>query len=579
MKKYKNYILVILFFIIGGVIGYQFAPLKNKKSSHHLDNEKDKKEMWTCSMHPQIKKSEPGKCPICGMNLVKSNDMLNEDPFKLQMTQEAVKLANVQTMIIGEKTSTSNHNLQKIHGTIKADETKSSSLVTHIPGRIEKLYVSFTGEKVRKGQKIALIYSPELITAQKELKEAKKLVNLNPKLFEASKRKLKNWKISNKVINNMIESDKISQYFTIYADYSGVVETKRVNVGDYISTGAVLFDIQNLNTLWAVFDVYEQDLESIRVGDNINFKATALADKSFNVKINFIDPAVNPETRIVKVRGEIKNRLEFLKPEMFITGSLSNKSNPQNKIRIPKTAVLWTGKRSVVYIKIPDFKIPTYEYRNIQLGHSEGENYVILDGLSTGDEIVINGAFMIDAAAQLNNKYSMMNKYVNTKTDSDNFKLPNFKKSTPDNFKKQLIKVMDAYFSIRDALVNSNSEDASLKAKPFYSLIENVDSEMLTDESEKFWNKNLQLLKTHSMKIVNTNDLSNQRKAFSHISDILTIVLKAYGSTNNEMYFVLHCPMVYDNDGANWISFDNFVKNPYFGEKMLKCGYITDTIK
>ena len=153
-------------------------------------------------MHPQIKQNEPGDCPLCGMDLIPLEENTSNDPLVLEMTNEAVKLANIQTSIVGETAGQSGKTI-RLSGKVQPDERLASSQVAHVPGRIEKLFVSFTGEQVNKGQKIATLYSPELITAQRELLEALKLQTLNPELVEAARNKLRYWKIENATIDTM----------------------------------------------------------------------------------------------------------------------------------------------------------------------------------------------------------------------------------------------------------------------------------------------------------------------------------------------------------------------------------------
>ena len=426
MEK-KNILIGSVAVVIGLLLGYLFfgGSNVNQNAEHfegdghnHSDSSQAKKDIiWTCSMHPQIRKSEPGNCPICGMTLIPADDNANNNPLVLEMTPDAVKLADIQTTIVGGNKSSKGQmsNTLSLSGKIQANETTTASVVSHIPGRIEKLFISFTGEKVRRGQKIATIYSPNLITAQKELIEAYKVKDVNPSLFEATKNKLKYWKITDKQIEEILNESQVKEYFDIYADHSGVVTQRKVSVGDHLMEGGVLFVVQNFNQLWAIFDAYESDLPKIKLGDVIEFTTPAVPNTTFKGKVSFIDPVINPRTRAARVRVDVNNRKDLLKPEMFVDGVLLkdvSKETPANQIIIPKSAVLWTGERSVVYVKLPDMEIPSFEFREITLGENMGEYYVVTQGLKNGDEIVTNGAFVIDAAAQLNSQTSMMNRNV-----------------------------------------------------------------------------------------------------------------------------------------------------------------------
>jgi len=414
MEK-KSIILALLTLATGLLIGYLIfgkSEVSNKEEHIHTKETSVKgEEVWTCSMHPQIRKPKPGKCPICGMELILAEAKSNDNALVFEMTEEAVKIANVETTIVGNSTGANSKGI-KLYGKLQADETTTASIVSHIAGRIEQLYVSYVGEDIKKGQKIATIYSADLITAQKELLEAHKVKDVNPKLFDATRNKLKYWKITDKQIQQILNEQKVIESFDIYADHSGVVQEKLVSVGDHLMEGGVLFKIQNLNQLWALFDVYEDELPLVKKGDKIVFTTTSVPNRSFEGKVVFIAPVIDAKTRTASVRVVVNNFKNNLKPEMFVEGSLYRNKSKEKVLTVPKTAVLWTGKRSVVYVKVKDMEVPSFEFREIVLGESTGGDYVVLSGLESGEEVVTKGAFVIDASAQLNNRNSMMNRKV-----------------------------------------------------------------------------------------------------------------------------------------------------------------------
>ncbi len=291
--------LIIAGFILGWLIFGGTSENTNSDDHNHTESENET-EIWTCSMHPQIKLPEPGDCPICGMDLIPLDQNANSNPLVLEMTDDAVKLMNIETTIVGEGNNSEDG--IRLSGKVISNETTTASIVSHIPGRIEKLYVAFTGEQIRKGQIIAKIYSPNLITAQKELIESAKIKDVNPSLFNATVNKLKYWKITDKQIDDILKSKKVKESFGIYAEHSGIVSNKRVSVGDHLMEGGVLFDIQNLDKLWVEFDAYESDLQSIKKGDEITFTTPSIPNKKYTAKVTFIDPVINPQTRSASVR-------------------------------------------------------------------------------------------------------------------------------------------------------------------------------------------------------------------------------------------------------------------------------------
>jgi Cu(I)/Ag(I) efflux system membrane fusion protein len=352
---------------------------------------------------------QPGKCPICGMELIPlaQGSTTFIDPASVHLSKEAAQLANVLTSVVTKQKPVKE---VRLYGKVQADERLFQSQAAHVPGRIERLAVNFTGEPVIKGQILAEIYSPELITAQQELLETVKTKQLQPELYEASKEKLRQWKLSDDQIAKIENSGVIQNNFEVLSNTSGTVIARRVNTGDHVSQGTVLFDIADLSKVWIMFDAYESDLQFLHTGEKLSFNLQALPGIDFTGNIIFIDPVIDPVTRVAKVRVETGNQSGKLKPEMFATGIVSTTlSEYTDDVVIPKSAVLWTGKRSVVYVKQPGSDEPVFKIREVELGPMLGESYVIMNGLFEGEEVVTSGTFSVDAAAQLEGKPSMMN--------------------------------------------------------------------------------------------------------------------------------------------------------------------------
>lgn len=578
MKSNSKIILTAIIAIIVGLgIGYMiFGGHQNAMTSETSHHEGDtiqatnEAEEWICSMHPQIRQAEPGLCPICEMDLIPANSNESDDPLVLQMTEEATKLANIQTTTIGKGTGATGKTIH-LTGKIQADERLASSQVAHIPGRIEKLYVTYTNEQVKKGQKLADIYSPDLISAQRELLEALKLEDLNPNLVEAARNKLRFWKIGNETIAAIEQNGEIQETFTLFADASGVVTNRRVAVGDYLRKGEPLFDLMNLSKVWVLFDAYEEDLASIKLGSQIEFTTPAIPNKTFKSFIKFIDPVINPTTRVTSVRTELSNANGLLKPEMLVKGILQNKIPSKKQLTVPKSAVLWTGKRSVVYVKVPDMEIPSFKYKEVELGESMGDAYQIVRGLEAGEEVVTNGSFTIDAAAQLNNQVSMMNKNVSVKKETTG--IPNFQADTPEEFKLQLNALSIEYFQLKDAFVNTNAEAAAKAAEKVIAQIEKIDMGLLKGDAHMYWMEQLNALEAHTQNIIEMKEVEEQRRQFGFLSEALINSIEAFGIQGAPIY-VQYCPMAFDNEGADWLSQEEEIRNPYFGDKMMKCGSI-----
>ena len=427
--KYVNYSLLL---ISGVFIGWLiFNPSKKSEEKYDHSTEVVQGTIWTCAMHPQIRMEQPGKCPICGMNLIPlaQSDTSSVDPDAIHLSKEAAQLANVLTSVVTRQKPVKE---VRLYGKVQADERLLQSQAAHISGRIEQLYVNFTGESVRKGQVLARIYSPELITAQQELLEAARTKQSQAAIYEAAKEKLHQWKLTDDQIETIERSGSTQTTIEVVSNTSGIVTSKLVNTGDYISQGTTLFKIADLSMVWVLFDAYESDLPFISKGAKVTFTLQALPGTKYSGSIVFIDPVIDPVTRVAKVRIETGNQSGRLKPEMFATGIVTaNLSEYRNNLIIPKSAVLWTGKRSIVYVKDKGTDEPIFKIREIGLGPMLGENYVVTDGLFEGEEIVTSGTFSVDAAAQLAGKPSMMNPRDGEPSAMPGMLMPD--ESKPDN--------------------------------------------------------------------------------------------------------------------------------------------------
>ncbi|MDD4516158.1 efflux RND transporter periplasmic adaptor subunit [Massilibacteroides sp.] len=407
-----NYGKPALFLVVGLLIGWllfhQTDSTVVEQSKENVKAASGKKIVWVSAMHPHIRSDKPGKCPICGMDLVPMEEDADGnliDPSALVMTEQAMRLADVETVVVQSGTASKR---LRLYGKVQADERTKQTLSSHIPGRIERLDLNYTGEIVQKGQVIGTVYSPELVTAQKELLEAIQMGESGQVLVEASRNKLKQWKLTEEQIRKIEHSGQPITNFPVLSEFSGVVLGKRVNEGDYVTQGSALYDVSDLSHVWILFDVYERDLQWIKKGDRITFSAEAMPGKEFEGKVSFIEPVLDPSTRTVKVRIEFANTNRQFKPEMFVTGILDSKTGKTEHLIVPNSAVLWTGERSIVYVKDPEADKPTFHLREIKLGASLGDSWIVENGLNAGEQLVVKGTFEVDASAQLAGKASMM---------------------------------------------------------------------------------------------------------------------------------------------------------------------------
>ena len=407
MKKYLTYSGLL---ILGFLLGWLLFGKSNNIENHEHHSEEQKHQMWTCSMHPSVMKPEPGDCPICGMDLIPITVNDEEEkainPNQFTMTKNAMALADVETIVVGESQKEENNIV--LSGLISENKDHIATQSAHFDGRIEKLYVTSLGQRVTKGQPIAEVYSPELITAQQELIIAAKTKENQPLLYNAVRNKFKNWQIHTHQLDEIEKSGQVKTNLKIYAHVSGVITEISVDLGAHIMMGKPILKVSDLSTVWANFDVYENQLSLFKVGQEIDVTSNVIQGKTIKGKVDFIDPILDEQTRTVSLRVVMDNKNQLLKPGMFVEGMIENHVEASYQLQVPETAVLWTGKRSVVYVKVEKESL-VFELREVVLGSKLGNYYVILEGLEKGEEIVSKGTFTVDAAAQLQGKKSMMN--------------------------------------------------------------------------------------------------------------------------------------------------------------------------
>lgn len=388
----KNCLMIIL--ILTGIIG-----CSQKKTPTDI-NEKTRI-VYYCPMHPEVTAEKPGVCPICNMSLVKRTEKKSSDtaisPIHLSIDAHQQMLSNVSTIKVRKE------NFKKkisAYSYMDFAEQNQKIISGRFNGRIEKLFVSKTGDPIERGQALFEIYSPELIQAESEYLIARNNRNrpneYNPLVEMAAKKRLSLYGYTNEQISVLDTSKTASLTFIFHAPLSGTVVEKNIQDGVYINEGQALYKVADLSLLWNIAEVHEQDLAFINVGDAVKVKMNAYPDEIFEGKIDFVYPIVNPQTRTVKIRSEFSNSKGKLKPQMF--GELFLERNFENQLIIPEDAVLRTGRRNIVWVKSHD---TAFEQREVILGMKSGGYFQILSGLNEGEEIVKNGGFLIDSESRL----------------------------------------------------------------------------------------------------------------------------------------------------------------------------------
>ena len=353
-----------------------------------------------------------------------------------------------------------------------------------------------------------------------------------------------------------------------------------INSGDHVTTGDPIVELANLTQLWTIFEAYEGDLSSIHIGDIIKFTVPSYPGEVFQSTVNFIDPIINNETRTAKIRGSISNGAGKLKPQMLAVGNIDGKSSNQ-QLLVPASAVLWTGKRSVVYVKQPNTDEHIFEAREIEIGQLSNGQYPIINGLQSGEEIAVNGAFTIDAAAQIAGRPNMMNM---DKDDVEPMKghdhgtgEMSIPKSTPEKINVDFSPLLPMYMNLNESFVQTDIEKVKSDSKVLSNYIKN--QILNKDEIKKSsYEKKVASIYKLADQIANESDIEKSRSNYSSVSVLLIDLISSTNSYDKSIY-ILKCPMATVGDSAVWMSYDKKVRNPYYGDKMLKCGFVLREMK
>lgn len=553
--------------------------------------------VWTCSMHPQIQQPDPGDCPICGMDLIPlAEDGDDPGPRAMRMSESAIALAEIETTRVERKLA---ERAIRLVGRLELDPTRERSLTARFPARLERLYVNFDGISVKQGEHLAQVYSPELYAAQSELLTAYRH-DPNSAITRAAREKLRLWDLLPQQIDALIQRGSASEHMDVKAPIGGVVIEKHVKDGDYLQTGQPLFRIADLSVLWLQLEAYESDLPWLRYGQRVSFSVESFPGDSFEGTIAFVEPVVDRKTRTIQVRVNVPNTEMRLKPGMFARGIVTSalaadgrvvapdlagkwispmhpevvKDGPgpcdvcgmplvpaeslgyavaneaEYPLMVPASAVLRTGKRSVVYVRQPNTERPTFEGRDVVIGARAGDDFVVAEGLSEGETVVHRGAFKIDSALQIVAKPSMMN------PPPTPVPVPAIELS--DDLAKKLL---PTYLSLHAALAD---DDLDLAQGALRSLMDHGGHKGALGD----------LL--HAM--VGSGTLDEMRRPhFEVLSNAMIKTLKRNPQAHTGIH-IMHCPMVYDDRGADWIQNSSTLLNPYFGSSMLRCGVTKETL-
>ncbi len=600
--------------LIGNVM---FSVETQDTSPNHVAHNEES--TWTCSMHPQIKLAEAGQCPICFMDLIPlSSTAGSSSPSHYSLSKAEVKLAKISTSKVHSGIAQSALSLS---GKITYDESRVKTISAWFPGRLERLFVDYTGIQVKAGDHLFEIYSPELYSVQEELLQAFRRLNSQASptpsekaAFGAVKEKTKLLGLSDSQISAVLKSGLAQSVLQINSPISGIVTHKNAVEGQYVQTGEQIYSISDLSKVWLTLEAYEQDLPWLTYGQELTFSVLGLPGQTFSASISYVDPLVDPLTRSVAIRAVLDNTSGILKPGMLAEAKVSvhfngagqvlapdfsdkwicpmhpeeisggsgdcsvcgmdmvpvnslneSRSIASSALLIPASSVLRTGSRALVYVEIENSDRVTYELREVILGPRVGEEYIVLSGLTEGEQVVSNGNFKIDSAMQIAGKQSMMSAPEPSQP----------KTLVADSFLDSLTPIYASYIALQtslagDDLVTANSNFARLAAQ-----VNHVSKSGVSIPDA--WDPLISALGWNADPEQKFSKIENARAEFESVSAFVLELEQNFGHTSERMLYEVFCPMAFDNKGASWLQNSRDVMNPYFGASMLSCGEVTQT--
>ena len=363
---------------------------------------------WVDPMHPAYKSDKPGKAPDCGMDLVPVYEESTagdaaaapQGYANLSIPAQRQQLIGVQTGLVERRPL---GRAVRTVGRVAVDETKLYKITTKFDGYIEKLYADYTGKEVRRGQALFSIYSPDLLATQQEYLLALRAAKTSPQLLDAARARLRLWDISESEIRQLERTGQARRSLTVYSPTNGYVLTKSAVEGSRAMPGEPLFEIANLDRVWVQADVYESELQFVRIGAPATMTLSYIPGRNWTGRVTFIAPTVDPMTRTIKTRIEFDNRDGALKPEMFADVVIQQPA--ADMLTVPASAVLQTGTRSIVFVVRAD---GTFEPREVQTGTKSGDFVEVRSGVKEGEKVATQANFLIDSESRLKSALTQM---------------------------------------------------------------------------------------------------------------------------------------------------------------------------
>ena len=542
---------------------------------------------WTCSMHPQVRAPEAGACPICGMDLIpatteESGD--HEHADRISLTESARVRARIRTAPV--KRLHTGRIERRLLGRVDYDETRLRTVTSWIGGRIDRLRVRTTGQRVKRGQVVAALYSPEVFSAHQDLLVAREQITRlqgatemarvgAEATLQAARDRLRLLGVPASELATMEKASRPSEQVRIRSPFAGTVIERLATEGNYVKTGTGLYQIADLSRLWVQLDAYESDLPLLELGQEVSLEVQALPAQTFEGRVTFVAPVLDQRTRTTRVRIEVDNAAGRLRPGMFAEAVV--RSDPDQtrdgSLVIPHTAPLFTGRRSLVYVEVPDANRPTYEPRVVRLGPRLGDDYPVVAGLRAGERVVIHGAFTLDADLQIRGGRSMMS-LPDDSADQPGSRIV----EVPPVHRDALAGVVARYLELHQALAADALADACAAAGTLVRAANAIDPASSAPFRQAWLPVQRQLVE-HAEHLAGADNLDSARVAFRDLSQQIATILRVFGNPTNHTVRLAFCPMALAGEGGEWVQRASTIQNPYFGATMHSCGEVHEVVE
>jgi Cu(I)/Ag(I) efflux system membrane fusion protein len=627
--SWASQLLLVAVIAVTGIVAYNLGARGSADAGAHqhaAEAGEESAQRWTCSMHPSVDQPEPGKCPICAMDLVPVDETQgggDGDGPQLALSESAVALAGVRTAPVERREV---EKRVRLVGFVEHDPTRVRSVPARAGGRLERLFVDYVGMRVRAGDHLAEIDSPELETAQEELLAARRtlerladsrvdsVLETARDSIAAARERLAELGMTEAQIEQLDAGGSRTSRVTTYVPEAGTVIEQHVHQGDYVDEGDPIITVSDLSRVWVELEAYQSDLPWLRYGQRVRFETDAVPGESFEGRIAFISPTLDPDTRTATVRVSVANPERTLRPGMYVradartriaaagqvidpdlAGKWISPMHPEVvkdrpgtcdicgmplvpaeelgfvaprddalPLVIPASAPLITGERAVVYVEEPGAGRPTFHGREVTLGPRAGDWYLVEEGLEPGERVVVQGAFKIDSALQIQARPSMM-------TSEQGFGAGRREVTAADLSgpgREALAASYDAYLDLVDTLADDNRGTGL-----FERLAGALDRLGKANGVPEAVRRQADEARGAALQSARADSLEAARQPFETISDAVIAIHERLGHEGEQTYHVAHCPMAYDFEGADWIQRDGEqIWNPYFGSQMLHCG-------